>query len=79
MSIRHLLHPVPVKYHHRHRYSPIAQVTFGGPPTAVVKWSCALPNCWMPAARLTSLETLASMTASGCAFRNDLMPPRSMR
>jgi len=50
-----------------------------GPPTSVVKWSCALPNCWKPAARLTSLETLASMAASGCAFRNDLMPPRSMR
>jgi hypothetical protein len=36
MSIRHLLHPVPVKYHHRHGSSPVALVIVGRPPTAVV-------------------------------------------
>jgi len=36
MSIRHLLHPVPVKYHHRHRSSPVALVIVGRPPTAVI-------------------------------------------
>ncbi len=36
MSIRHLLDPVPVKYHLRHRSSPVARVIVGRPPTAVV-------------------------------------------
>ena len=36
MFIRHLLHPVPVKYHHRHRSSPVALVIVGRPPTAVI-------------------------------------------
>jgi hypothetical protein len=35
MSIRHLLHSVPVKYHHRYRSSPVARVIVGRPPTAV--------------------------------------------
>ena len=36
MSIRHLLHPVPAKYHHRHGSSPVALIIVGRPPTAVV-------------------------------------------
>ena len=36
MSIRHLLHPIPVKHDHGRGSSPIALVRLAGPPTAVV-------------------------------------------